>query len=247
MAEYTHPTAVVTGAGGAIGSEIVRALLARGARVAAVDRDLGAVDRHFGDDDRVLGVAADLSNEDDVAALAATVRDRFGTISMIANNAGVEGPVAPITDTSADEFDRVIAVNVRAPFLVLKHLLPLVQDGGSIVNTSSALGLVGAPGLSPYITSKHAIIGLTKVAALEGAARGIRANAVCPGPIEGRMIEALEAAIFGDSGTTFASVVPLGRHGKPAEIADFIAYLLSADAAYITGTAHSIDGGMVAQ
>jgi NAD(P)-dependent dehydrogenase (short-subunit alcohol dehydrogenase family) len=237
----------VTGAGGAIGSEIVRALLARGAQVAAVDRDLDAVNRQFSSDTRVLPVAADLADEKDVEALAATVRERFGSIAMVANNAGIEGPVAPITETSVDEFDRVIAVNVRGPFLVIKHLMPILQDGGAIVNTSSALGLVGAPGLAPYITSKHAVIGLTKVAALEGASRGIRVNAVCPGPIEGRMIDALEAAIFGDSGTTFASVVPLGRHGKPAEIADFIAYLLSADAAYITGTAHSIDGAMVAQ
>lgn len=237
----------MTGAGGAIGSEIVRALLARGAQVAAVDRDLDAVNRQFSSDTRVLPVAADLADEKDVEALAATVRERFGSIAMVANNAGIEGPVAPITETSVDEFDRVIAVNVRGPFLVIKHLMPILQDGGAIVNTSSALGLVGAPGLAPYITSKHAVIGLTKVAALEGASRGIRVNAVCPGPIEGRMIDALEAAIFGDSGTTFASVVPLGRHGKPAEIADFIAYLLSADAAYITGTAHSIDGAMVAQ
>lgn len=247
MSEYTDPVALVTGAGGAIGAEIVRTLRARGARVAAVDRDLATVQALFGDDPNVLPIGADVGDETDVERVARTVRDAYGKVTMVANNAGIEGPVAPIAEASADEFDRVIRVNVRGPFLILKHLFPLIEDGGAVVNTSSALGLVGAPGLAPYVTSKHALIGLTKVAALEGAARGIRVNAVCPGPIRGRMIDALEDAIFGDSGVTFASVVPLGRHGEPAEIAHFIGYLLSADAAYITGTAHSIDGAMVAQ
>lgn len=243
---YANQTAVVTGAAGQIGAAIVAELLASGARVLAVDLDAAALDNLYAGEDAVLVQQADVGDEESVKAVAARVATEFGTIAMLANNAGIEGVVAPIADTDAANFDRVLRVNVRGPFLGLKHLMPLLEDGGAVVNTSSALGLVGAPGLAAYVTSKHAVIGLTKVAALEGAARGIRVNAVCPGPIEGRMIDALEAAIFGDSGVTFASVVPLGRHGTPEEIAHFIAFLLGDGARYITGTAHSIDGAMVA-
>jgi NAD(P)-dependent dehydrogenase (short-subunit alcohol dehydrogenase family) len=243
---YENQTAVVTGAAGQIGAAIVAELVQSGARVLAVDLDAEALQRLYAADDAVLIQQADVGDDDSVKAVAARVVEEFGTLAMLANNAGIEGVVAPIADTDAADFDRVVRVNIRGPFLGLKHLMPLLEDGGAVVNTSSALGLVGAPGLAAYVTSKHAVIGLTKVAALEGAARGIRVNAVCPGPIEGRMITALESAIFGDSGVTFASVVPLGRHGTPAEIAHFIAFLLSDGARYITGTAHSIDGAMVA-
>lgn len=242
---YQKQTAVVTGAAGQIGAALVDELVADGARVIAVDLDEAALTARYADIPSVIVQQADVGDEASVAAVAQRVRDEFGTIAMLANNAGIEGVVAPIADTNVADFDRVLRVNVRGPFLGLKHLMPLLEDGGAVVNTSSALGLVGAPGLAAYITSKHAVIGLTKVAALEGAARGIRVNAVCPGPIEGRMIDALEDATFGDSGVTFASVVPLGRHGRPAEIAHFIAFLLSPGASYISGTAHSIDGAMV--
>ncbi|KQR91147.1 MAG: SDR family oxidoreductase [Microbacterium ginsengisoli] len=243
---YQNQTAVVTGAAGQIGAAIVAELVESGVRVLAVDLDAQALDVLYAGNDAVLTQQADVGDEDSVKAVSARVAEEFGTLAMLANNAGIEGVVAPIADTDAANFDRVMRVNVRGPFLGLKHLMPLIEDGGAVVNTSSALGLVGAPGLAAYVTSKHAVIGLTKVAALEGAARGVRVNAVCPGPIEGRMITALESAIFGDSGVTFASVVPLGRHGTPAEIAHFIAFLLSDAARYITGTAHSIDGAMVA-
>lgn len=148
-----------------------------------------------------------------------------------------------MTDTPAKSFDQVVAVNIRGVFLGLKHVLPIMEAGGAVVNTSSSFGLVGAAGLSPYVASKHAVIGLTKSVALEQAERGVRVNAVCPGPIAGRMIQSLEDAAFGDSGTTFATLVPTGRHGKPEEVADLVAHLVSDRASFLTGTAHEASGG----
>lgn len=237
-------SAVVTGAGGAIGSAIVRKLTERGIDVLAVDRDQTAL-AVFDDDDRVVVHTADVTDEADVQGYVAKAVELWGGVDMFANNAGIEGPVAPVHEYPTDAFDQVIAVNVRGVFLGLKHVLPVMSEGGSVVNTSSALGLVGGQGVGAYVTSKHAVIGLTKVAALENATRSVRVNAVCPGPIAGRMIESLEAAAFGDSGTTFADLTPMGRHGTADEVASFVRFLLSGESAYATGTAHSVDGAFV--
>ena len=136
-----------------------------------------------------------------------------------------------------------MAVNVRGVFLGMKYVLPRMRDGGSVVNMSSVLGLVGGAGIVAYVASKHAIIGMTKTAAIEQGARGIRVNAAAPGPIAGRMTFKLADEVFAGSNKTFAETVPLGRHGAPEDVAGLVSFLLSDDSSYATGTTHSVDGG----
>ncbi len=245
---FQQKNVIVTGAAGDLGSATVARLLAAGARVFAVDRNVEALAdlaaKHAGKGDLTTHVA-DVTVEADVAAYAkAAAKDR--PVDAFFNNAGIQIRAAPITETAVEDFDLVQTVNVRGLFLGLKHVLPVIADGGAVVNSSSALGLVGAPGVAAYSTSKHAIVGLTRVAALEQGARGVRVNAIAPGPIAGRMTFTLEDQVFQGNGQTFADGAPLRRHGTPDEVAALVMYLLSDDARYTTGSVHPIDGGFTA-
>jgi len=193
-------------------------------------------------------IRADVTDESDVRALVEQTVQRFGRLDVAVNNAGIEGSLGPITEQSVDNYQTVFATNVQGTLLSLKHELRVMQAqrGGSIVNLSSIVGQVGAPGTSVYTASKHAVEGLTKTAALEGAALGIRVNAVAPGPVQTDMLERFvgrDAA----AKSGFLASVPAKRAATPEEIAEAIVWIASGKTAYLTGQSIAIDGGYTAQ
>lgn|GEM_PF-36356 len=236
---------IVTGANGDLGLAIVQRLVREGANVLAVTGS----ERRQSELQAVSGAGvletfvADVSDAKQVLAYATRAFELWGQIDGFVNNAGIQTAVRPIVDFPEEDFDRVMAVNVRGQFLGLKYVLPKMREGGSVVNMTSALGLVGGTGINAYVTSKHAIIGLTKTAALEQGPRGIRVNACAPGPIAGDMTFTLADQVFAGTDKSFADSVPLGRHGTPDEVASLVRFLLSEDSRYATGTTHSVDGG----
>lgn len=244
--------AVVTGAAGGIGLALVRRLLGEGYRVALVDLEQRALEQvareHDLDPARTLLVAADVSREAEVERYVAATLERFGRIDAFANNAGIEGSPGLIEEQSVEMLDRVYAVNVRGVFLGLKHVLRVMrrQGAGSVVNLSSLAGIMGAPTHGAYVMSKHAVIGLTRTAAAEAAAAGVRVNALLPGAINTEMMRRIERD-SGDAAATQAgnqAATPMGRYGEPEEIAAVIAFLLSDAASYVTGSLYTADGGM---
>jgi 3alpha(or 20beta)-hydroxysteroid dehydrogenase len=245
--------AIVTGAGGGIGRAVSLALADAGARVLASDVSISdgeqtaALVRERGGTARFM--PADVSRETDVVACVTTVKSDWGRIDILMNNAGWQGPIQPLVDCSVEMFDKVMNINVRGVFLGLKHVLPVMvaQRRGAVVNTASLAAYIGSHSLAPYAASKHAVLGLTKSAALEVARKGVRVNAVCPGPVDTPMIDAIEAAqAHGDAQALRAkraATIPDGRYAKPEEIANLMVYLASDYASHITGQGIQINGG----
>jgi NAD(P)-dependent dehydrogenase (short-subunit alcohol dehydrogenase family) len=247
--------AVVTGAAGVIGSATIRLLAERGARIVAVDRrenDVKTATAGLPASAQALAIAADVTREDEVADYVRAAIDKFGTIDVFYNNAGVEGDIAPITKYSLEVFRRVIDVNVVGVFLGLKHVLPMMlkQNKGSIINTASIAGLMGSPDIAVYSASKHAVIGLTKSAALECTGTGVRVNCVCPGMIDSRMLSAIvEGRNPGNAPVPNERIVdrvPARRLGHASEVASVVAFLASDEASYVSGSAYTVDGGRTA-
>jgi NAD(P)-dependent dehydrogenase (short-subunit alcohol dehydrogenase family) len=248
--DFQGKVAVVTGGAGGIGRATAELLAAGGARVLVAD----VKDREGQETvERIVtagGIAtyrhADVTVEAEVEALMAAAVDTYGRLDTGINNAGIAGTLARVTDLSLAAWRRMLDVNLQGVFLCMRAEIPrmLSGGGGAIVNTSSAAGLMGFPGMAAYVASKHAVIGLTKTAALEHARDGIRINAVCPGGVRTPMLETFagsEAALEAMGGTA-----PMRRLASPEEIAAAIVWLCSDAASFVTGTAMSVDGGVMA-
>ncbi|HVV40326.1 MAG TPA: SDR family oxidoreductase [Nitrobacter sp.] len=246
--------ALVTGAAGVIGTATMHLLAERGARIAAVDHHEGPLKdaiKTLPASAQAIAITADVTREDEVTDYVRATLDKFGTIDVFYNNAGVEGDIKSIVDYPLESFRRVLDVNVVGVFLGMKHVLPVMlkKNGGSIINTASIAGLIGSPSIAVYSASKHAVIGLTKSVAQECSGTGVRVNCVCPGLIDSRMLSAIiDGRNPGNAPTPAERIVdriPARRLGTAAEVASVVAFLASDDASYVSGSAYTVDGGRV--
>ncbi len=253
MTEMTGKVILITGAAGGIGSVTARHLAARGARLALLDLQTeSAAALAEAIEGAVVCEGGDISDPAVTKAAVSQAMQHFGRIDGAFLNAGMEGRVAAFEEQDIAHFDRVMAVNVRSVFIGLASLMPVMkaQGTGSIVITSSAAGLRASSGLGPYVASKHALLGLMRTAALEGAAHNVRVNTIHPAAIDTRMIHDLEHKMSpNDRERARAAImagIPAGRYGTPDEVAALVGFLLSDGAAFCNGSAYQIDGASLA-
>ncbi|AWB28066.1 glucose 1-dehydrogenase [Halococcoides cellulosivorans] len=238
---------IVTGASTGIGDAAAQRFAAEGARVVVADVNVQDGQQTVADIESAGGeatfVETDVSDEESVEALVEATVDTYGGLDFAFNNAGIDGESGATADQPMDNWESVIGVNLKGVFCSMRAQIPamLESGGGSIVNTASIAGVVGFPGLSPYVASKHGVLGLTKSAALEFAADGVRVNAICPGVIRTPMTD------DSDTADAAADATPMGRLGDPEEIGDAAVWLCSDDASFVTGESMVIDGGYVTQ
>ncbi|TCU54683.1 NAD(P)-dependent dehydrogenase (short-subunit alcohol dehydrogenase family) [Novosphingobium sp. PhB57] len=246
--DFSAQVALVTGASSGMGRVTAEAFAAAGAAVVLVDRDetglgetLAAITAAGG---KAISIVGDVADE----ALAQSAVERavteFGRLDMAYNNAGILGPMCPMVEETSDGFDQVNAVNLRGIWTFMKHeLIQMKKQGsGAIVNCSSLGGLVGLPGRAAYHATKHGVIGLTKSAAMDVAAEGIRVNAICPGCIDTPMGDEIDPAAMKE----FLKEQPIGRMGRPDEVAAAVLWMCSSAASFVLGVALPVDGGFVA-
>jgi len=244
MHRFTGKVAFITGAASGIGRAAALAFAREGAQVAITDRTEAALDQLRAEIEaasgEVLAIRCDVSVPEDVEAAVAKTAERFGRIDCAFNNAGVENKAAPVHEITLDEWDRILDINLRGTFVCMKHeIAQMLRQGGVLVNTSSGAGIRGVAGGASYAASKHALIGLTKSAALDYAKANIRVNAVLPGNIETPMMD----RFTGGDIQKAIDLEPVGRLGKPEEIAEAVLWMCSDLGAFVTGAAISVDGG----
>jgi 3alpha(or 20beta)-hydroxysteroid dehydrogenase len=254
MGRIDNKVAVITGGAGGIGRAAAARFVDEGAKVMLVDLEASALEEVV--EDLGSNVAsycvADVTVAADTESYVQAAVERFGGVDIYLANAGIEGQVASIVDYDEETFDRVIAVNVKGVWLGIRQMFPLMQaqGGGSIVITSSIMGVKGAAMLSAYNASKHAVIGLMRSTALEGAAHNIRVNTVNPSPVETRMMRSLEAGInpedAGAAHDRMAAGIPLQRYAEPEDIANIMLFLAAEESAFLTGGVYMADGGSTA-
>jgi NAD(P)-dependent dehydrogenase (short-subunit alcohol dehydrogenase family) len=246
-----NKVAIVTGAAGNIGLATVELFLEQGAKVMMVDRDQAQLDQILAKlgSDRVAGVKADVTNVEEVMQYVAETTKRFGKVDIFFNNAGIEGPVKPIEEYSDDGFEAVMNVNVTGVFFGLKHVMQVMNDGGSIIMTSSVMGLKGSLKTIGYTASKHAVVGLMRSAARGLAAKGIRVNTIHPGYVEGDMMRRIESVDLPadpeESRRQRLAAVPMGKYVQPRDIAETVLFLSSDESRMVTGQTLIIDGGFM--
>jgi NAD(P)-dependent dehydrogenase (short-subunit alcohol dehydrogenase family) len=238
---------IVTGGASGIGRATAARLVHEGAQVAMVDIDGDALVEAIDElgSERALGITGDVSSEADVERYFAEVSERFGRVDALHNNAGIEGRLSRLVDFELEEFQRLVRINYQGAFLNLREMLRTARRQASpaaIVNTASGTGMHGVPELGAYGSTKAAIIGLTRAAAVESAQDGVRVNAIVPGPVETPLFKRMPDE-FRDMAQGF---IPLGRFGEPEEIAALAVFLLSDEASFITGGVYPIDGGELA-
>ncbi|MDK8641470.1 SDR family NAD(P)-dependent oxidoreductase [Niallia taxi] len=253
MKRLENKVAIITGGAGGIGKVSAKRFLEEGAKVVLVDLFQESLDQTKAELDKlgeVITIQADVSQEEDVKNYVEKTVERFGKIDVFFNNAGIEGKVAPITEQKVEDLDKVLAVNVRGVFLGLKHVLAVMKEQGygSVINTSSVAGLSGSPNVTPYIASKHAVVGLTKATAVEVAPYKVRVNSIHPSPVNTRMMRSLEEGFApGQAEAAKADMeksIPLGRYGESEDISNLVLFLASDESSFITGVQYRVDGGM---
>jgi len=253
MNKLENKVTIITGGAGSIGKITAKLFLAEGAKVMLVDLSEEALKEAVKElkSANVKFCVADVSKAAEVEHYISETVKVFGKIDVFFNNAGIEGVVKPIIDYPEEMFDKVIAVNVRGVWLGNKYVLPQMNDGGSIIITSSVAGLLGSPNVSAYITSKHASVGIMRATAVESAPRKIRVNSIHPSPVDNRMMRSLEEGFSPGHGAEvkeqMESTIPLGRYAEPIDIAKLVLFLASDDSQFITGTTQVVDGGISVQ
>ncbi len=252
MERLKNKVALITGGAGGIGLATAKLFLEEGAKVMLVDISKDALEKASGelDHENLSYYVADVSKVKDTQNYVKHAMEVYGKIDIFFNNAGIEGTSSPISEYPETMFDKVVAVNIKGVWLGCQHVIPRMTDGGSVMITSSVAGLKGFIGLGAYVASKHAVVGIMRVAALEFANRKIRVNSIHPGPVNNNMMRRIEKDMSPESPQEvmkgFEAAVPFGRYAESTEIAEMALFLASDDSKYITGRTHVVDGGMLA-